>query len=181
MEEFVAYHVVTGRPMELNQIILTNNNKSGVYARVMQREKDVLDVYAHPEKYVIENIDHHLLVAMRELAMEEVRQNNFPNLPSRLTSLYVSETLSEAEGWAYVFGNMGREVLQIVKLKVNGNKFVGDANNCFKASIDKSENLSYSFDYWQNKPNKINKPAIHEILVAGQIQVIEIIKDFRNK
>lgn len=178
MKTFYAYHVVTQRPMEVGQIIDTKNNKSGVYTRVMEKANAVNNVYNLTDTKCNIMLEHHLKVAMRELALEEVRQKHFPTYPSRLTSLYVSNTLEEAESWAYVFLNMGREVLQIVKLKVEGNKFVGDANNCFDATTNKEENLKLSFDYWENKPNKFGKPKISEILADGKIEVVEIIKQF---
>ncbi len=178
METFYAYHVVTNKPMHIGQIINTKENKSGVYARVMAKLEDVEKVYAFTDTNCNIMLEHHLKVAMRELALEEVRQKHYPTYPSRLTSLYVSTNLEEAESWAYVFSNMGREVLQIVKLKINGNKFVGDANNCFDATPNKDENLKQSFAYWENLPNKNGKPKINEILVDGKIEVVEIIKQF---
>ena len=75
-----VYHVVTDRPMVLGQrIIFDENNRSGVYQRVMEREELVKDVYAHPEKYPLP-LEHHLDVAIRELALEQVRREKFPEM-----------------------------------------------------------------------------------------------------
>lgn len=51
----IFYHVVTERPMELNQeIIFDDNHHSGVYERVYGLEDVVNDIYSNPSKY--ENI-----------------------------------------------------------------------------------------------------------------------------
>ena len=82
MEPITAYHVVTDRQMAVGQhIIFDENHHSGVYSRVMALTDAVADVYAHPEKYELP-LEHHLDVALRELAMEEVRREKYPQYPS---------------------------------------------------------------------------------------------------
>ena len=105
----IFYHVVTGRPLNVgDEIIFDEKHHSGVYDRVYQYKEIVDDIYAHPEKYQNQEFDHHLKVAIRELAMEEVRKNKYPDYPSRLNSLYVSRTLEESEMWFNTFINLGR-------------------------------------------------------------------------
>ena len=92
----IAYHVVTERPMVLGQqIVFDEDHHSGVYNRVMALADTVADVYTHPEKYPLP-LEHHLDVAIRELAMEQVRQAKFPEYPSRMASLYVSSSYEAA-------------------------------------------------------------------------------------
>lgn len=114
---------------------------------------------------------------MRELALEKVRKNLYPEYPSRLSCLYVSESLEEAEKWAELFINLNRPTYSIVKLKIIGNMFIGDANNCFEATLYEDENLLLAERYWKNCPNKDGVPPIKEILVSGHIEVIKIIKE----
>lgn len=171
-----AYHVVTERPMVLGQkIVFDENHHSGVYQRVTEREALVRDVYAHPEKYPLP-LEHHLDVAIRELAMEQVRQEKFPQYPSRMASLYVSKTLEEAKRWAEFFIRIGRPTFAIVKLKVEGRCFVGDACNCFDGTPDLADNLAKAEHYWLNLPNEDGEP-IHEMLVDGVITVDEIVAE----
>jgi len=59
--------------------------------------------------------------------MEEVRKTKYPNYPSRLASLYVSNTYEEAKKWYDMFMEWGRSVFQIVKVEVDGNSYMGDA------------------------------------------------------
>ena len=75
MEKYY-YHVVTERPMQLHQVIKfdANNNQSGVYKRVMDKKDIVEDIYSNPNKYKQNDLEHHTKVALRELALEEIRQ-----------------------------------------------------------------------------------------------------------
>lgn len=178
---FYAYHVVTDRNMSLGQkIIFDENNRSGVFIRVHEKLPIVNDIYENPDKYEENNLEHHTRVALRELALEEVRKNKFPQYPSRMASLYVSETLEEAENWCDCFINWGRPTYSIVKLKICGNKFVGDARNCFNATFDKNENMRLAERYWLNQPNLENEQPIIEILVDGDIEVVEIVKEINK-
>ncbi len=174
-----VYHVVTERKMKINQVInFDDNTHSGVYNRVMSLEKEVLDIYNNPDKYKDVELDHHTKVALRELAMEEVRVKDFCNYPSRMNCLYVSSDIESAEEWANYFIKIGRKVYQLVKLEVDGNFFVGDANNCFEGTIDKNKNIELSYDYWNNIKNKKGKDVFPEMIVNGKIKVVEIIKTY---
>ncbi|MBR2719427.1 MAG: DUF2441 domain-containing protein [Clostridia bacterium] len=171
-----AYHVVTERPMVLGQrIVFDEEHHSGVYQRVMDRVDIVKDVYAHPEKYPLP-LEHHIDVAIRELAMEQVRKEKFPEYPSRMASLYVSATFEEAKQWADYFVSLGRPTYAIVKLRVEGRSFVGDACNCFDGTPDLADNLARAEHYWRNLPNDEGRP-IHEMLVDGEIVVEEIAEE----
>ena len=172
------YHVVTERPMELGQeIIFDENHFSGVYKRVYNLFNVVEDIYSNPDKYKNAELDHHLKVALRELALEEVRKKKYHNYPSRLASLYVSNTMDEAEKWYNLFIELGRPTYSIVKVEVDGNVYVGDANNCFDGTIDKNKNLELAEIYWKHKENLEGKEPIVEILASGKIKVIEIVKE----
>ncbi len=97
MQSFYAYHAVTERPMTLGQrILFDDTHHSGVWERVQAKLPEVEAVYANPAAYADAELDHHLSVALRELALEEVRQAQFPDYPSRMSSLYVSEELENA-------------------------------------------------------------------------------------
>lgn len=171
------YHVVTESPMELNQeIIFDNIHHSGMYKRVYSLEEKVKEIYACPKKYENVKLEHHLSVALRELAMEEVRKNKYSDYPSRLSSLYLSNTLEDAKKWYNIFLNLGRTTYSIVKVEVNGRIFEGDAWNCFEGTINKNKNLELAENYWSKKNNIVEKPPITEIIADGKIKVIEIIK-----
>lgn len=173
----IFYHVVTEKPMELGQeIIFDEYHHSGVYERVYNLLDKVNDIYNNPEKYKNVEFDHHTKVALRELALEEVRKNKYTNYPSRLSSLYVSKTIEEAERWYDYFISLGRPTYQIVKVSVDGNSFTGDACNCFDGTLDKEYNLENAKIYWKAKDNIKGKKPVYETIVDGTIKVIEIIK-----
>ena len=125
----------------------------------------------------IRDREHHTAVALRELALEEVRQKKYPEYPSRMGCLYVSNHYEEAKKWSELFIEWGRPTYQIVKVKIDGNRFIGDANNCFDASLNKEENLALAERYWKNLPNLNGETPIVEILVDGDIEVIEIVEE----
>lgn len=180
-EVFYAYHVVTEKPMYLGQhIVFDDKHHSGVYKRVMDKLDIVKDIYKAPQKYENTDLEHHVCVALRELAMEEVRKSEFPQYPSRLSCLYVSETLAESVQWADYFVNLGRPTFQIVKVKVTGKRFIGDATKCFDGTLSIEENRILAKRYWENTENPSGKPSIKEFLVSGDIEVIEIIKEIQN-
>lgn len=177
-EIFYAYHVVTERPMQLGQhILFDDTHHSGVYERVMGRLDVVNDIYRNPQKYENIELEYPVMVALRELALEEVRQEKYPDYPSRMGCLYVSATLQESIQWADYFVKLGRPTFQIVRVKVTGNRFVGDATKCFDGVTSKEQNLSMAEKYWENGPNPPEEPPIHEFLVSGDIEVVEIVKE----
>ena len=119
------------------------------------------------------------MVALRELALEEVRLKEYPQHPSRMACLYASESLEEAENWCDLFVRLKRPVYGIVRLRVCGRKFVGDANNCFSATTDRVRNLALAERYWAKLPNDSGKAPINEILIDGDIEVVEIVREVR--
>ena len=178
----IYYHVVTERPMKLGQeIIFDENHHSGVYDRVYAFKDTVEEIYKNLKEHENVELEHHLKVALRELALEEVRKEKYPNYTSRLASLYVSNSLEEAEKWYNMFIEWGRPTFSIVKVEVDGNAYVGDAWNCFEGTTDRKKNLELAEDYWKHEKNNIGKEPIVEILVNGKIKVIEMVKESKNE
>ena len=181
MSRGVFYHAVTGRPMQPGQqILITPDTPNGVYTRVMEKMPAVQEIYAHPENYNAEELEHHTRVALRELALEKVRVQHFKRYPSRMHCLYVSESLAEAEKWAGLFAERGRPTFSVVRLELNGEAFTGDAWNCFQASVSERENLEMAERYWLNLPNMHGEAPIRETLISGEITVAEIVREINK-
>jgi len=173
-----AYHVVTERPMHVGQqIIFDETHHNGVYKRVYEKLDIVNDIYSNPSKYDAEKLEHHTSVALRELALEEVRQKKYPDYPSRMSCLYVSKTLEEAKRWGEFFAKIGRPTYHIVKLKIEGNCFIGDATKCFDGQLTKAENMRLAEIYWESKPDVASTQSVCEMLVDGRITVVDIMKE----
>lgn len=52
--------------------------------------------------------------------------------------------------------------------------FYGDAAKCFDGKLTEKDNLLLAERYWENK--NFDKASISEMLVDGDIEVIDIIK-----
>lgn len=175
MSENIFYHVVTERPMSVGQVIkFDENHHSGVFERVMEKLPQVEEIYSQPKISYCVSLEHHLSVALRELALEEIRKSEFPQYPSRMSCLYVSQSQEEAEKWFEFFSGI-RPTFQIVKIKVNGRVFRGNAELCFDGTPDKEENLRLAKKYWQLAES--DSEPIWEILVDGELEVLEILKE----
>lgn len=173
------YHVVTEHDMVDGQVIsFDENHQSGVCRRVLREKEIVKDIYDNKENYNEDEFDHNIKVALRELALEEVRLDRFPNYPSRLACLYVSKKLEDALMWADSFIKNGRKTYAIVVVETDGREFTGDAYNCFDGSIDHDKNIELATRYWSNFPNTCSKNPIMETIIDGNIVVKKILKRF---
>ncbi|MFD0050459.1 DUF2441 domain-containing protein [Actinomycetes bacterium NPDC127524] len=181
MGEIYVYHTVTERPMELGQIIVfDNNHHNGVYNRVFAC-KNILNGNEPTDSlsnFIASNLEYWTVRTYRELAFEKVRKEKYPKYPSRMACLYTSRSLSDAEMWAKSFMNSERKVYQIVKLRTDGNVFDGDAYNVFDGSNNEEENENKAEYYWSNNPNKLGRAPLVETLINGNIEVVEIVKEF---
>ena len=158
------------------KIVFDEHHHSGVHNRVYEKLDAVNHIYEHPAESNPDTLEHHTSVALRELALEEVRQKKYPHYPSRMSCLYVSKTLAEAENWGKFFAEIGRPTYHIVKLDASGNCFVGDATKCFRGQLSKEENLRLAEHYWENESREDHTP-ICEMLVDGEITVVEIVNE----
>lgn len=179
MKTFV-YHVVTERPMVVGQrIAFDENHPNGVCRRVRAWERFSQGAPGTDETdaLIASNPERWAQVARRELALEQVRLEYFPHLPSRLACLYTSRTLEQARSWAEFFRKAGRKVFSIVLLAVDGPVFDADACNCFDGVGDETD-LANALRYWQNAPTE--NPVI-ETLAAGTLTVTEILETYLSE
>ncbi len=176
--ENIYYHVISDIPKkEGEHILLDEDHPNGVHKRVYEQMETVEDIYRNPEKYKDTELSHVVDVALRELALEKVRKEKYPQYPSRMASLYVSKSFEEAERWGEYFAKLGRPTYGIAKICVFGNCFEGDAYKCFDGCISEEENLELAEIYWQNGANEDGHDPIVEILADGDIEILEIVKE----
>jgi len=191
--EFYAYHIVTNKSMSLGQIInFKNNQKNTLFRFFFEREQlnsngedfiQILSRYNTGEgmelskenaKVVIDYADQ-TSRAIREVITEMIRLEEFPAYPSRLSCLYAAKSYEDILKWKEIFNSYHRKVLQIVKLHVVGNYFEGDADLLPKldgASFAKK--IEQARCYWLGGV----KNDLPELLINGDIEVVEIIEDY---
>jgi hypothetical protein len=179
VDSFIVYHVVTEKPMyKEQQIVFDDTHHNGVYNRVMtyKRINEGENMSGDVADLIKSDLDKWSKVSYRELTLEKVRAEEFPQYPSRMACLYTSQTLEEAKDWAKFFKEIGRRVYTIVRLRVNGRAFSGDACNCFDGVADEAINIPKARQYWKMDVEN-NKPVI-ETIVDGEIFVEEIIEEY---
>lgn len=188
-----VYHIVTRNKMSLGQIINFDENKRNtLYKFFFEREQrnskgeDFVRIlhnqYSEGELH-LDNEDAEVAIkyvgqtirAIREVIVEMVRLQEYPQYPSRLSCLYAAKTYEDALKWKDLFDSYKRNVLQIVKLRVYGEMFEGDAN-----LLPKEDGTPFSLkieearEYWEGNVEN----ELPEILINGKIEVVEIIDDF---
>ncbi|MCY9549025.1 DUF2441 domain-containing protein [Lysinibacillus xylanilyticus] len=193
--EFYVYHKVTRNKMSTGQIInFDKSQKNTLYSFFFEKEQlnskgeDFIKIlYGHYTneglsiskenaeiaiKYVGQTIR-----AIREVIVEMVRLQEHPEYPSRLSCLYAAKSYEDVLKWKEIFDSYNRNVLQIVKLRVSGNYFEGDANLLPKEDgVTFSQKIEQAREYWKGNV----KNELTEVLINGKIEVLEIIDDFSS-
>ncbi|ENQ3108398.1 DUF2441 domain-containing protein [Bacillus cereus] len=191
--ELYVYHIVTRKKMSLGQIITFNKNENNtLYRFFFEREQlnskgedfiqilqghntnEGLNLNKENTEVAIKYVDQ-TIRAIREVIVEMVRLQEYPEYPSRLSCLYAAKSYEDALKWKELFDSYNRNVLQIVKLRVIGNSFEGDGNLLPKEDgAPFSQKIEQAKEYW--KGNITNE--LPELLINGKIEVVEIIHDF---
>ncbi|MDR6879631.1 DUF2441 domain-containing protein [Bacillus sp. 3255] len=191
--ELYVYHIVTRKKMNLGQIIsFDKDTKNTLYQFFFEKEQmnskgeDFIQIlHGHYTndglKMDKENADVAIrymgqtIRAIREVIVEMVRLQEFPEYPSRLSCLYAAKSYEDALIWKDLFVSYHRKVLQIVKIRVIGNSFEGDGNLLPKEDgIPFSRKIEQAREYWKGNINN----EFPELLINGTMEVVEIIDEF---
>ncbi|MEH7459784.1 DUF2441 domain-containing protein [Bacillus sp. JJ1127] len=191
--ELYVYHIVTRKKMRLGQIINFDKNQNNtLYHFFFEREQlnskgedfiqilqshytnEGLNLNKENTEVVIKYVDQ-TIRAVREVIVEMVRLQEYPEYPSRLSCLYAVKSYEDALKWKELFDSYNRKVLQIVKLRVIGNSFEGDGTLLPKEDgVPFSQKIEQAREYWKGNV----KNELPELLINGKIEVVEIIDDF---
>lgn len=192
-EDKIFYHLVTNKRMEKGQIIsFTGDKKNTLYAFFFEKKfmnsenQDVNSIVSEnisDEGLMLNAEDSGILNhyldnssrSIREAIAEMVRIQEFPDYPSRLCCLYVARNYEEVLEWKKVVESYNRKILQIVKLKTDGNYFIADGNylpNLETISFDSK--IEQARCYWKGYSDDI----FPEVLIDGNIEVLEIIDEY---
>ena len=192
-EELTVYHLVTRKKMNLGQIIhFDDNQRNTLYSFFFEREQlnskredfyQIIKTHTSNEGMDLNSENASLVVtyanqtirAIREVIVEIVRLQEFPQYPSRLSCLYATKSYEDVLKWKEVFTSYNRDVLQIVKLRVKGNSFEGDGNLLPKEDgVSFARKMEQARDYWRGNV----KNELPELLIDGEIEVVEIMEDY---
>ena len=182
----IFYHANSGNELSIGDILIFNEETyNKMYDEVYNREFNINGIDANEllinkkknndtnfsveEFEIILNTINNNSFVMRELALEEVRKNKYPNYPSRLNCFYVTKEIEDAINWSNILKRNKKQCKQILKLECTGELFVGDGSLMKRQNISYQKHLDNAEKYWGNKA--IETP---EYLFYGKAKVIEI-------
>jgi len=117
---------------------------------------------------------------MREFALEEVRRQKFPNLPSRFKCMFLSEDedtcLNNLES---MLNRTKGKHFQVIKVKVNGKAHFVKDFAMSRLGLSFNEYKQEAVKYWSQNQN--SKSATKEILFVGEVEVVEILKEIKRE
>ncbi|ATP41028.1 hypothetical protein CSE16_13750 [Solibacillus sp. R5-41] len=191
--ELYVYHIVTRQKMSIGQIISfdknqrntlfsfffereQSNSKGEDFFRILQEHYSNEGLYLNKENAdVVIKYSDQTIRAIREVIVEMVRLQEYPEYPSRMSCLYATKNYEDILKWKELFDSYNRKVLQIVKLRVIGKSFEGDGNLLPKEDgVPFSRKMEQARQYWQGNV----KNELPELLIDGKIEVVEVIDDF---
>jgi len=116
---------------------------------------------------------------MREFALEEVRKEKFPNLPSRFRCMFLSEDKDTCLHNIQGFINRGAgKHIQAIKVKVNGEAFFVKTFGIIRSGLSFNEYKKEAVNYWSQDQNSTD--ATKEILFVGDVEILEILKEYNK-
>lgn len=185
----IYYHINTSQNLQIGDILEIGKRFNNFYYEIyntehLEKGKDANQylINMKKEKNLVLNNDTANLVfktinddAMitRELMFEEVRKELNSNLPSRLKCLYVCKTKKEIKDWINIFSRTNKKDFQIVKLKLTGKIFIGDASFILRQNISLNKKKEQAKMYWSGK----KKDNINEYLFIGTAVVEDILNN----
>lgn len=197
-KDLILYQIATDRNYKVGDVLtFDKNTPNGQYRRVFNnnfklngerpcdemyqvakgkfkkfKSKDDIFSIAH----ILENYD----VLTKEIALEEIRKQYFPEYPSRLHCMYLSISkdisLKNIQTMSSSPEKHGK-IFQAVAVKLNGEIF--KAGKVYMSR--EAESYSYYLDkaklYW--KQSNLMDEEVKEVLFEGQAEVVEILKEIR--
>ena len=184
------YHINTGQELDLGAILeighkynkfyneiynsehLENNKDANSILLEMVRAKTLSFQNQQVASIVLRTVSDSAMIT-RELMFEETRKEINENLPSRLKCLYVCKTESELKTWCDIFKRTNKKKYQILKLKLTGKIFLGDASLILRQNISLNKKKEQAYKYWHGD----KKDNINEYLFIGTAEVVKIINN----
>ena len=118
-------------------------------------------------------------VCRREFALEKMRQNNYPDLPSRLHSIWLTdkENLDFWSKYLITDSKLKDEMLQLYELNVTGNLFKSSDYYIPDDKLTMHEMMLQSIKYWNPEFDKDEALNGIEYLFQGKVKIIKRIEN----
>lgn len=185
----IFYQVATNKSYKVGQILEFNKNtNNGQYLKTFRansqfkdgRAADFLFRFGRKKLRFLKREDcfklAHIIddydVALRDLAIEQVRMAKYPDYPSRLHCMYLSPDKQTAiDNLNNFIKRDGKGCFQVIAVKCSGNIFKVE-KNIERAGASFEEYLAEAEKFWEQKIKTANA-----ILFEGIAEIVEIIKE----
>lgn len=115
-------------------------------------------------------------INLREMAMEEYRKNNCPELPSRMHSLYACQE----EGVEFWKTKLYDNDSDIYRIDIIDEPFLSNEQLLPIEDLSYGEKIKASYQYFHPRKKDLN-PITNEYLVQGKVKILEKIDEVRRK
>ncbi len=199
VKDLILYQVATDRFFKVGDKIkfdktINNGQYQRVYNSPFQKENIRMSdfVYSHAKRkffrlkrddlYDIAHCLDFYDLTIRELAMEDVRKELYPNYPSRLHCMYLSISKDVVlENMKSMINSNEKKgtFFQAIAVKLNGKIF--KAGNAYMPRTGQSYNYyrEKAIEYWSQ--SNIQDDKVKEILFEGEAEITEIFDEFSLK
>ena len=193
VKNLILYQVSTDRNYQVGDVVIFDKDKpNGQYNKVFNTDFRFKEIRpcdkmyssakfkkfkSNEEIYSIARILERYDFSLREIALEEVRSDKFPHLPSRLHCMFLSPNkdiaLKNIETMAKNKDKQGK-LLQVVAVKLDG--YIFKAGKIVVDREAKSYNYykEQAYAYWGQEV--FNDEDIKEILFEGRAEIVDILK-----
>ena len=143
------------------------NNMDANELLINKKKNNDLNFSIEEFKLLLSTVNNDAFV-MRELALEEVRKEKYPNYPSRLNCLYVTKEKQAALEWTNILKRNHKECKQILTLELTGDLYKFDGNLMRRQNVSYEEQLKRAEEYWNSTSDN------PEYLFYGEAKVVDI-------
>ncbi|MBQ8845451.1 MAG: DUF2441 domain-containing protein [Clostridia bacterium] len=193
VKDLILYQVATNRDFKVGDIITFQNEPNGQYEKVFNLNFnlngqpihkvgfDSLNKGLFKNKELIVNMSKALSnydFIIRELALEEVRKEKFPNLPSRFSCMFLSDTEEVClQNYKDFIASNKNKTYQAIKVKVTGEAHYVKDFGIGRLGLSFNEYKQEAEKYWSQNQNSTTPTK--EILFSGQVEIIEILEEYK--
>lgn len=111
----------------------------------------------------------------REMALEEVRKQKYPNLPSRKHSIWLCDEQG-VEFWKDQISNKGEIQTDLYKVLVTGNLFKSSDEFIPDSNLNYEDILKQCEDYWNPNFEDEKRKERAEYLFQGKVKILEKVR-----